>query len=72
MVDAVVLVVRAGKTTAAAAEMVISTLQWAGANMLGVVLNQVRDREEGPYYGDVYGYGRGQGYGYQSAATTQG
>jgi hypothetical protein len=53
--------------------MALSTLHWAGANVLGVVLNQVREREEGhcySYYGQGNGYG--QGFKHPSAATTQG
>jgi polysaccharide biosynthesis transport protein len=72
-VDAVVLVVRAGKTTAPAAEMALSTLQWAGANVLGVVLNQVRESEAGhcySYYGGVNSYG--QGLNHSSAAASRG
>jgi polysaccharide biosynthesis transport protein len=55
-VDAVVLVAHAGRTTADAAEAVLSALRWAGANVLGVVLNQVRTGNDGPiHYGQAYG-----------------
>jgi capsular exopolysaccharide synthesis family protein len=58
-VDRVVLVVHAGKTSAAAAETVISNLHWAGANLLGVVLNRVRGAEAGAVYRHrAYAYGR--------------
>jgi len=67
-VDAVVLVAEAGRTTAAAVDAVMSTLEWAGAQVLGVVLNRVHQSDEGAAYGRGYLNGRGY-YGAHAAAA---
>jgi capsular exopolysaccharide synthesis family protein len=70
-VDAVVLVAEAGRTTAAAVDAVMSSLEWAGAQVLGVVLNRVQRSDEGADYGRGYFNGRGD-YGAHRAPAPPG
>jgi polysaccharide biosynthesis transport protein len=58
-VDGVVLVIEAGKTRQDAAKQAIGSLQAAGANVLGAVLNQVSSRNGGYQTGGYYYTRRG-------------
>ena len=49
-VDAVLVVARSGKTTAAAVDNVLSTLEWVSARVLGIVLSQVPRNNESETY----------------------
>ncbi len=62
-VDGVVLVAKAGETRLGAMRQAVTNLQHAGANLLGVVLNNVSSRRGGGYY-HYYG-------GYYSSQTTK-
>ena len=65
--DGVVLVVKPGQTKLAAAKLAADQLRRVGANLLGVVLNDVEfKRTRYDYYqysGNYYAYGKGYGYG---------
>ena len=60
--DGTILVVESGVTDRAQAVRAKQQLEYAGVNVLGVVLNKVGTRKSG--YGYGYGYGKGYGYGY--------
>ena len=56
MVDGVLLVLHAGKTPRAAAELAVKQLRKASANILGVILNNIDFDREGYYYQYYYSY----------------
>ena len=62
-VDGVIMVVEAGKTSAAQANKAIADLEQVGAPLLGVVLNRVKAKD----LRDTDGYGYGYGYGSASS-----
>ncbi len=63
--DATVLVLRADKSTRKLSSHAMEGLRAVGANVLGIVVNDVpRQRSSYSYYGYGYGYGYGYSYGY--------
>lgn len=60
--DGTVLVVESGVTERAQAMRAKQQLEYAGARILGVVLNKIGTKKSG--YGYQYGYGYGKKYGY--------
>lgn len=67
LVDAVVVVVRDKSTSRVPVREAVRGLLQVGANVLGVVLNDVDLTRAGPSYGYAYQYGYRYGYGYQYA-----
>lgn len=65
LVDGVILVVRQNHTDKRAVAEMKARLEQANANILGVVLNDVRAKGADGYYGNGEGY-YGYGYGYSS------
>jgi capsular exopolysaccharide synthesis family protein len=66
-VDGVVVVVKPGKTPRATLVRMRQLVTGLGGHVLGVVLNNRKDRSPqhyGGHYGYGYGYGHGYGYGY--------
>lgn len=55
--DGVLLVIDAGNNSYKLERRVKSQLEKSGARILGAVLNRVDFRDQGGYYGKVYGYG---------------
>ena len=66
--DAAILVVRHDRSTRRGAQLAWNALVSVGANVLGVVINDLTRRKDGYGY-SYYGYGR---YGYAPAAPTAG
>jgi non-specific protein-tyrosine kinase len=60
-VDAVILVINSGKTKVAAAQRAVEQLRRVGANLIGVVLNNVGAKNT-RYYATYYGYYHGDYY----------
>jgi len=67
--DVTILVLRAEKSTRKMAQYACDCLSAVGANVLGVVVNDVPRGQNGSYYYHGYGYG-GYRYGYSSNGTT--